>query len=79
MSVGGENWDVWTPDSGRVVLGSTRETLRGLFQTPFDGTGEVERLMTLSEDGALPIDQGPLTVQGDVPEGTVINSRVSCQ
>ena len=38
---------LWTPDGERVVFGSDRENSRGLFSVQADGTGDVERLMTV--------------------------------
>ena len=40
---------VWTPDSERVVFQSDRSGPLGLFRRAADGTGEVERLMTMDD------------------------------
>ncbi len=49
----GDFGPLWTPDGESIVFTSQRETPRGLFSRAFDGTGPVERLMTLDEDGFL--------------------------
>ncbi len=49
----GDFGPLWTPDGESIVFTSQRETPRGLFSRAFDGTGPVERLMTLDVDGFL--------------------------
>ena len=39
----------WTPDSERVVFQSDRDGTLGLYWRAADGTGEVERLMTIDD------------------------------
>ena len=40
---------VWTPDGERVVFQSDRDGALGLYWRAADGTGEVERLMTIED------------------------------
>ena len=60
-----DNYVLWTPDSARVVFGSTRDD-GGLFWKAADGTGQVERLKdgfarpyAWTADGRLIFEQGP--------------------
>ena len=60
-----DNYALWTPDSARVVFGSTRDD-GGLFWKAADGTGQVNRLKdgfapphAWAADGRLIFDQGP--------------------
>ena len=72
---GVDDFPLWTPDSARVVFGSTREG-GGLFWKAADGTGQVERLKegaarpyAWSADGRLIFEQaqdiGVLTMEGE--------------
>ena len=71
---GVDDFPLWTPDSARVVFGSTREG-GGLFWKAADGTGQVERLKegaarpyAWAADGRLIFEQaadiGVLTMEG---------------
>ena len=56
---------VWTPDGEQIIFASTREGGRGLFRRAADGTGEVDRLVTIEDATGLllwgrPIDAGNL-------------------
>jgi Tol biopolymer transport system component len=50
---------VWTPDGGHVVFSSDREGAFGLFRQRADGTGDPERLATVSSSLPLPSDVSP--------------------
>ena len=51
---------LWTPDGERVVFASDREGSLELFSMAWDGTGDVERLMTIEDVVALrPYDWSP--------------------
>jgi serine/threonine-protein kinase len=49
---------VWTPDGKRIVFGSRRDGIAGMFSQAADGTGTVERLTQ------SPNDQGPTSTDG---------------
>ena len=44
-----DRFPLWTPSSERVVFASNREGPVGLFSKAADGTGDVERLVTIEE------------------------------
>ena len=48
-----DRFPLWTPDGQRVVFESNREGPLGLFSKASDGTGDVERLITIEDVAAI--------------------------
>ena len=82
-----DNYALWTPDSARVVFGSTRDG-GGLFWKAADGTGPVERLKeglarpyAWAADGRLILEQegdiGVLTVGGERTMETLLDVELN--
>jgi len=83
---GVDEFPLWTPDSARVVFGSTREG-GGLFWKAADNTGQVERLQegaarpyAWAADGRLIFEQGQdigaLTMEGERTVEMLIDTAV---
>ena len=66
LDAGGDFGGVWTPDSLRVIFGSTRVGLPALFWKAADGTGTTEPLGTNERKDAARL---PLAV---APDGSVV-------
>ncbi len=60
---------LWSPDSKRIVYGSDREGKVGIYWKAADGTGEAERLASVSGDWLYSLcwagDAGTLVFEGD--------------
>ena len=52
-ALGLDTYGLWTPDETRIVFQSQRDGARGLFWAAADGSGEVERLITIDDARTL--------------------------